>query len=89
MADTQIQALLDSTDRYEAKSIPAFEQYLQKQIAAQSFNLEVSLALVKLYQFYPENLNLQVLLLVLVQALAQVECQAFNLAVYMLSDKIV
>lgn len=87
--DPVIQALLDCTDRYEAKSIPLLEEHLQKSIGAHVFNLEVSLALVKLYQFYPESVNANVLELVLVQALAHVEEQAFTLALYMCSDKIV
>eukprot|EP01123_Difflugia_compressa_P012532 TRINITY_DN5397_c0_g1_i1.p1 TRINITY_DN5397_c0_g1~~TRINITY_DN5397_c0_g1_i1.p1 ORF type:complete len:233 (+),score=42.95 TRINITY_DN5397_c0_g1_i1:51-701(+) len=81
-----IDALLNSADRYEDKSIPVFEEYILNQIKNKQFNMEASLALVKLYQFYPNNINIEVLEMLLAQCLLYLKEQAFNLALYMIPD---
>jgi hypothetical protein len=85
----KIKVILDSTDRFEQSSIPALETFILSQIQESQFNLEVSLALVKLYQFFPNRLNYDVLVPMLGQLLANSQEQAFTLALYMIPDSVV
>lgn len=85
----KIRVLLDSTDRFEQSSIPILENFIQSQIKESQFNLEVSLALVKLYQFFPASLNYEVFIPLLVQLLANSQEQAFTTAMYMIPDSVV
>jgi len=84
--ESQIQTILRGTDRYEEKSIPTFEKYILHQINAKKFNLEATLALVKLYQFYPDKLNLPTLELLLAQSLMYMDDLAFSLALFMIPE---
>jgi hypothetical protein len=85
----KIRVLLDSTDRFEQSSIPILENFIVSQIKETQFNLEVSLALVKLYQFFPTRLNYDVLVPLLAQLLANTQEQAFTTALFMIPDSIV
>lgn len=85
----KIRALLDSTDRFEQASITPLETFILSQIQESQFNLEVSLALVKLYQFFPARVNYDVLVPLLTQLLANSQEQAFTLALYMIPDSVV
>jgi hypothetical protein len=85
----KIRALLDSTDRFEQSSIPVLENFILSQIQDRQFDIEVSLALIKLYQFFPSSLNYDVLVPLLVQMLANTQDQAFTIALYMISDSVV
>lgn len=89
MGDQEVQTLLNSIERYEQTSISVLEEYVKNTVARKQHNLEVNLALVKLYQFYPQQLNLSILNLILAQSLLQYKEQAFNLVLYMLPEKIV
>jgi len=86
--DSKARGVLDSTDRFERDSIPVLENCILTQIQESQFNLEVSLALVKLYQFFPSSLNFDVLIPLLVQMLANSQEQGFSLAMYMIPDSV-
>lgn len=89
MSDQQVRNVLSSIDRYEQKSISVLEEYVKNSVANKQHNLEANLALVKLYQFYPQQLNLSLLTLILAQSLLHHKEQAFNLVLFMLPEKIV
>uniref|UniRef100_A0A6B2LHZ6 CSN8/PSMD8/EIF3K domain-containing protein n=1 Tax=Arcella intermedia TaxID=1963864 RepID=A0A6B2LHZ6_9EUKA len=78
---------MDSCDRFEESSIPIFESYIKSLVKQKKWDMESVLALVKLYQFYPEKANENVLALTLALCLLHVEEQAFSLALYMVPEK--
>eukprot|EP01126_Amoeba_proteus_P020353 TRINITY_DN2070_c0_g1_i16.p1 TRINITY_DN2070_c0_g1~~TRINITY_DN2070_c0_g1_i16.p1 ORF type:complete len:233 (-),score=47.67 TRINITY_DN2070_c0_g1_i16:469-1098(-) len=86
--EDQVLSLLNSTERYEERSIPKLEKYVVGNVSRQHFSLEVNMALVKLYQFYPQKLNMGVLTTLLLQNLMHPRSQGFMLAMYMLPEKI-
>jgi len=55
---------------------------------AKSFDLEVHLALVKLYQLYPDKLNIGSLVAALTNCLANFTMQGYALAMHMIPEKI-
>jgi len=61
---------------------------VKNNIGRKEHNLEANLALVKLYKFYPQQSNTQILSLILAQSLMYPQEQAFNLVLFMLSEKV-
>jgi len=88
MSAQEVQALLGSLERYEPTSIDVLEEYVRVNVGNKSHHLEANLALVKLYQLYPKRLNLNVLELILAQALMNPKEQAFHLSLCMLPEKV-
>lgn len=89
MSESEVQTLLNSVERYEQSSISVLEEYVKTSVSRKQHNLEANLALVKLYQFYPQQLNFQILTLILAQSLLHQKEQAFNLVLFMLPERLV
>lgn len=80
-----MQDLLSSTRRYDIEAIPIIEKYLR---TSPVYDLESSLALVKLYQIYPEKCDFDLFLMLLTNSLAKFTTQGFSLSLYMIPEKI-
>ncbi|KAJ1734906.1 hypothetical protein LPJ61_000837 [Coemansia biformis] len=88
----EIHSLLTGVERYNPQKIGLLEAYLAHQCAnpdpATNHDLMANLALLKMYQFNPAMLDLDVVRRVLVKALISSSQGDFNLCLYLLSDDI-
>mmetsp|Transcript_4783 Transcript_4783/g.5907 ORF Transcript_4783/g.5907 Transcript_4783/m.5907 type:complete len:228 (-) Transcript_4783:1174-1857(-) len=76
------------TDRYNQNILGELIACLHSQIESDWYDCDINLAILKLYQFHPEeeNVNLDVVLKILVKALMNLPDQDFQLCLYMLPE---
>eukprot|EP00742_Colponemidia_sp_Colp-10_P001108 GILJ01001198.1.p1 GENE.GILJ01001198.1~~GILJ01001198.1.p1 ORF type:complete len:239 (-),score=34.81 GILJ01001198.1:205-846(-) len=86
MSKEYIQRLL-TTDRYNVEILPQLEAYLQRQIETQTSDIEANLAILKLYQFHPEKVNVSVMAKILTKALMSLPNADFTLCMYLIPEK--
>ncbi|KAJ2771654.1 hypothetical protein IWQ57_002112, partial [Coemansia nantahalensis] len=88
----EIHSLLTGVERYNPQKISLLEAYLSHQCAnpdpATNHDLMANLALLKMYQFNPTMLDLDVVRRVLAKALISPSQGDFNLCLYLLSEDI-
>ncbi|KAA3677599.1 translation initiation factor 3 subunit K, partial [Paragonimus westermani] len=75
---------LFSTCSYNPEHILVLEQHLHWQITNSEYDFEANLALLRLYQFYPEHFNVDATKLVLLKALSSLNPTDFNLCKYLI-----
>jgi len=77
------------TDRYNQDILGDLIECLHSQIENDWYDCEINLAILKLYQFHPEeqNVNLDVVLKILVKALMNLPDQDFQLCLYILPEQ--
>ncbi|PVU91703.1 hypothetical protein BB559_004012 [Furculomyces boomerangus] len=88
----EINNLINSVNRYNPKNIPVLEEYLKDQCnsySKDSNDLAANLALLKLYQFNPDQINLDAVINVLVKALASLPGNDFILCLYLLNEQVI
>ncbi|KAJ1853444.1 hypothetical protein GGH12_005074 [Coemansia sp. RSA 1822] len=88
----EIQQLLTGVERYNPQKIGLLEDYVSHQCAnpdpTTNHDLMANLALLKMYQFNPTMLDLDVIRRILAKALVSPSPGDFNLCLYLLSDDI-
>lgn len=73
--------------RYSLDSLPQLKAHLQEQIDQRTtYDFEANLALLKLYQFNPTNLEIDVVQKALIKALMNLPHMDFPLSLYVLPD---
>ncbi|GAB0093259.1 Eukaryotic translation initiation factor 3 subunit K [Sergentomyia squamirostris] len=65
-----ISDMLKSIERYNPEHLKVIENYVEDQARDNSYDLEANLAVLKLYQFNPHLLNLEITYLILLKALS-------------------
>uniref|UniRef100_A0A7S2RE94 Eukaryotic translation initiation factor 3 subunit K n=1 Tax=Mucochytrium quahogii TaxID=96639 RepID=A0A7S2RE94_9STRA len=75
------------TDRYNKAALPQLTECVQSQVADGWYDVEINLAILKLYQFHPSEaeglVDMDVLLKILVKALMQMPNPDFKLCLYL------
>ncbi|KAJ1728363.1 hypothetical protein GGI11_001342 [Coemansia sp. RSA 2049] len=88
----EIHTLLTGVERYNPQKAGVLEDYLERQCAnsdpLSNHDLMANLALLKMYQFNPDLVNLDAIRCILVKALISQSQSDFNLCLYLLSDDI-
>ena len=79
---------LKGIERYNPNNIPTLERYVDVQVEENGYDLEANLALLKLYQFNPSNLNKEYVCKVLLKSLANLPHSDFLLCKSLLSQEI-
>jgi translation initiation factor 3 subunit K len=79
--------LSSSNSRYDSSIIPELEKYVQYQVEKNTFDLEANLALLKLYQFYPEKTNNYIISQILIKAMMNLPNTDFLLCMYLVSER--
>ncbi|KAF6768506.1 hypothetical protein AHF37_05557 [Paragonimus kellicotti] len=79
-----IKRLLHGIESYNPEHILVLEQHLHWQITNSEYDFEANLALLRLYQFYPEHFNVDATKLVLLKALSSLNPTDFNLCKYLI-----
>mmetsp|Transcript_45448 Transcript_45448/g.176741 ORF Transcript_45448/g.176741 Transcript_45448/m.176741 type:complete len:215 (+) Transcript_45448:150-794(+) len=82
----EVEGLLQS-QRYDPSIIPKLEEYVQHQVTIGPYDSDANLALLKLYQFYPELYNAGVVAKVLMLALTALPATDFLCSQYLISSK--
>eukprot|EP00047_Mylnosiga_fluctuans_P001998 m.222741 g.222741 ORF g.222741 m.222741 type:complete len:229 (+) comp10818_c0_seq1:34-720(+) len=83
----EISALLASTDRYNPKELDRLVTFFRKTAQDNTYNLDVNLAILKLYQFYPEKYDAETTKAVLLKSLSSLPDSHFLLCLYLLSEE--
>ncbi|KAI9500802.1 hypothetical protein GGI25_005713 [Coemansia spiralis] len=87
-----IHTLLTGVERYNPQKASVLEDYLARQCAnpdpSTNHDLMANLALLKMYQFNPDLVDLDVIRRILAKALISQSQSDFNLCLYLLSDEI-
>nr|QBH73280.1 eukaryotic translation initiation factor 3 subunit K [Isotomurus palustris] len=65
----EVNGFLNSVERYNSNNLPKFERYVQLQVSENSYDLEANLAILKLYQFFPNLYKPEVVSWILLKAL--------------------
>ncbi|KAF8507055.1 armadillo-type protein [Russula emetica] len=82
-----IESLVSGVDRYNPSNVGILEDYLYHQIRSREYDCLANLAILKLYQFNPDLYNPDVVVNILVKALASIPFPDFNLSVALLDDR--
>lgn len=73
--------------RYDRNSLPQLEQYVDCQVEQQLNDSETNLAVLKLYQFYPQTYNASVVSKILIKALMNLPSTDFLCALYLIPER--
>lgn len=65
--------------RYNTDHLKVFEDYVEEQARDNTYHLEANLAVLKLYQFNPKNLNMNITITILLKALTNFPHTDFTL----------
>jgi len=65
----EINSFLTSVERYNSNNLPKFERYVQLQISENAYDLEANLAILKLYQFFPNLYKPEIVCWILLKSL--------------------
>ena len=84
----KVASMLKGVDRYNPQNIPTLEDYVNLQAREYGYDLEANLALLKLYQFKPNDFNLNVVCQILLKALTNLPNSDFVICKCMLSQQI-
>ena len=81
-------AALLASSRYDPAIIPQLEAYVDAQCASQTYDLDANLALLKLYQFHPEQLKAAAVAKVLAKALMNLPATDYLACTYMVPERV-
>ncbi|CAH8433521.1 unnamed protein product [Heterobilharzia americana] len=81
----EIKKLLQGIERYSPEHRNALEEHILWQIHNNEYDLEANLALLRLYQFYPDRFNAEYAKLVLLKAMCNHSQSDFTLCKYLLN----
>eukprot|EP01122_Echinamoeba_exundans_P018089 TRINITY_DN99_c0_g1_i3.p1 TRINITY_DN99_c0_g1~~TRINITY_DN99_c0_g1_i3.p1 ORF type:complete len:221 (+),score=40.94 TRINITY_DN99_c0_g1_i3:38-664(+) len=82
-----IHSLIEA-NRYSLDLIPELEKYVQEQVSGRHYDLEANLALLKLYQFYPDKASVSVISHILIKAIMSLPQPDLIMSLYLISEKI-
>jgi translation initiation factor 3 subunit K len=66
----EVNQWLSTVERYNANNLPAFERYVELQVSENLYDLEANLAILKLYQFFPQLYKAEIACWILLKAIA-------------------
>ncbi|XP_055380654.1 eukaryotic translation initiation factor 3 subunit K [Condylostylus longicornis] len=75
-----ISEMLGSIERYNPDHLKVLEEYVEEQAKLGTYDLEANLAVLKLYQFNPHLMNLDITIIILLKALTNLPHTDFVLA---------
>merc|ERR1712093_378826 len=83
---TSVAELLKPASRFDVNSLPAMEKIVREHVASGEYNVELNLAVLKLYQFNPQATNEEIISLVLAKAMMALPAPDFQLALYLIPE---
>ncbi|KAI9207803.1 armadillo-type protein [Polychytrium aggregatum] len=82
-----IHNIVETVDRYNPDNIPVLQEYIQEQIANDTYDRDACLATLKLYQFNPTLVDSSSIIRVLLLALGALPDPDFSLCLCLLSEE--
>jgi translation initiation factor 3 subunit K len=86
MALAEAQSIVQSLHRYSPESAAALEAAVEEQVEQVTYDLDVNMALLKIYQFNPELYNKDVVVNILIKCIMALPQPDFTLCVSMLTE---
>lgn len=85
----QIDDIVETVERYNTEKIPILHEYIDQQLANEvQYDSAANFAVLKLYQFNPDQINLKYISSILTKALTALPDPDFNLCLALLNDEI-
>lgn len=84
--EEEVVGLLQS-QRYNAEILPRLEEFVNYQVAHEFSDSEANLAVLKLYQFYPDRYNASIVSKILIKALMSLPSTDFLCALYLIPER--
>lgn len=79
---------LISLNPYNPDILPDLESYVNEQVASQTYSLRANLCLLRIYQFQPERISIQIVARVLVKALMAMPASDFSLCLFLIPERV-
>ncbi|KAK1280157.1 Eukaryotic translation initiation factor 3 subunit K [Acorus gramineus] len=79
---------LVAVNPYNPDILSDLENYVHEQVSSQTYNLDANLCLLRLYQFEPERMSLQIISQILVKALMAMPAPDFNLCLFLIPERV-
>ncbi|CAN0901202.1 Eukaryotic translation initiation factor 3 subunit K [Linum grandiflorum] len=79
---------LVAVNPYNPDILPDLENYVNEQVASQTYSLDANLCLLRLYQFEPERLSTQIAVRILVKALMAMPAPDFSLCLFLIPERV-
>ncbi|GLJ10924.1 hypothetical protein SUGI_0138070 [Cryptomeria japonica] len=73
---------------YNPDILPDLEAYVQEQVLSNTYSLDANLCLLRLYQFEPARLSIQIVARILVKALMAMPAPDFNLCMFLIPERL-
>mmetsp|Transcript_80132 Transcript_80132/g.201608 ORF Transcript_80132/g.201608 Transcript_80132/m.201608 type:complete len:216 (+) Transcript_80132:73-720(+) len=87
MSPPDLEEMLSGDGRYEVSSLPKLEEFLQEQLSKGTYDLDVNLAILKLYLLFPDECKVEVMEGILLKALLAFPAADFSLCMYQIPEK--
>ncbi|CAN1136059.1 Eukaryotic translation initiation factor 3 subunit K [Linum perenne] len=79
---------LVAVNPYNPDILPDLENYVNEQVASQTYSLDANLCLLRLYQFEPVRLSTQIVARILVKALMAMPAPDFSLCLFLIPERV-
>lgn len=84
--ETEVEKLLQGR-RYDPEILPKLEEFVEYQVTRQFVDSDTNLAVLKLYQFYPERYNAHIVAKILIKSLTSLPSTDFSSALYLIPER--
>ncbi|KAJ3673673.1 hypothetical protein LUZ60_005665 [Juncus effusus] len=79
---------LVAVNPYNPDILTDLENYVNEQVSAQKYSLDANLCLLRLYQFEPERMSIQIVARILIKALMAMPAQDFSLCLFLIPEQV-
>ncbi|KAL6660015.1 hypothetical protein ACP70R_002137 [Stipagrostis hirtigluma subsp. patula] len=73
---------------YNPDILNDLEKFVNEQVSNQTYNLDANLSLLRLYQFEPERMNIQIVARILIKALMAMPAPDFSLCLFLIPEHV-
>ncbi|CAL4912926.1 unnamed protein product [Urochloa decumbens] len=73
---------------YNPDILNDLEKFVNEQVSSQTYNLDANLSLLRLYQFEPERMSIQIVARILIKALMAMPAPDFSLCLFLIPEHV-
>lgn len=88
MPSSSVAKLLEGGSRFDVAILPQLEADVEAQCKGENYDLEVCLAVLKLYQFHPDQLKATIVAKILIKALMNLPSTDFLTCTYLVPERV-
>lgn len=74
---------------YNPDILSDLENHVNEQVSCQTYSLDANLCLLRLYQFEPDRMNIQIVARILIKALMAMPAPDFSLCLFLIPEQVV